>query len=126
MTFTIPSELAAQLVRRGPSRDRSRYVPTHPHALPALRYGLPECGIMVAMVDSTTVLLRQHVERWRRAGAELALIRERELRSVDTREAIRQMFGDNKLVHDAPRLQHSGLVEQQRWFAKLRKTLLAG
>jgi hypothetical protein len=76
------------------------------------------------MLDSTKVLLRQHVDNWRRAGAELALIRERELRSVDTREAVRQMFGDNKFVRDAPRLQHSGLVEQQRWFAKLRKTLL--
>jgi hypothetical protein len=78
------------------------------------------------MLDSTTTLLRQHVETWRRAGAELALLRERELRSVDTREAVRQMFGDNTLVRDAPRLQHSGLVEQQRWFAKLRRTLLAG
>ena len=26
MTFTIPAELAAQFVRRVPSRDRSRYV----------------------------------------------------------------------------------------------------
>jgi hypothetical protein len=78
------------------------------------------------MPDSMTALLRQHVETWRRAGAELALIRERELQLVDTREAVRQLFGDNQLVQDAPRLQHSGLVEQQRWFAKARKTLPGG
>lgn len=78
------------------------------------------------MSDSTTVLLRQHVETWRRAAAELALVKERELQRVDTREAIRQLFGDNTLVQDAPGLQHSGLVEQQRWFAMLRKSLPAG
>jgi hypothetical protein len=74
------------------------------------------------MPDSTTRLLRQHVDSWRRAEAELARQKEQELRNVDTREAVRQLFGYNTLVQDAPRLKHSGLVEQQAWFAKLRKT----
>jgi hypothetical protein len=65
--------------------------------------------------------MRRHVETWRRASAELAALHEQELREVDTREAVRQLFGDNTLVQDAPRLNSSGLVEQQAWFAKLRK-----
>lgn len=64
--------------------------------------------------------LREHVERWRRAASEMERIRERELQNLDTREAIRQLFGDGRLVQNAPRLQYSGLVEQQAWFAKLR------
>jgi len=74
------------------------------------------------MPNTEQNLLRQHVERWRRADAELAAVHERELREVDTREAVRQLFGDNTLVQDAPRLTTSGLVEQQAWFAKLRST----
>jgi hypothetical protein len=78
------------------------------------------------MPDPARVLLREHVESRRRAAAELALVNGRELRDVEAREAVRQLFGGNTLVQDAQRLQHSGLVEQQRWFAKLRKTLPAG
>ena len=74
------------------------------------------------MSDSATQLRRQHIETWRRAAAELALVKEQELRKVDTREAVWQLFGDNTLVQDAPRLMNSGLVEQQAWFAKLRET----
>jgi hypothetical protein len=33
------------------------------------------------------------VETWRTAGVELEAIRRRELRSLDTQEAIRQIFG---------------------------------
>jgi hypothetical protein len=73
------------------------------------------------MCDSSTELLRQHVERWQRAAAELAEIKERELQELDTRQAVSQLFGDNTLVQDAPRLTYSGLVEQQALFAKLRE-----
>jgi len=72
------------------------------------------------MPDPEKDRLKQHVETWRRAGLELAAVRERELGEVDTREAVRQLFGDNTLVQDAARLTTSGLVEQQAWFAKLR------
>jgi hypothetical protein len=50
------------------------------------------------MADSTVQQLQQHVETWRRADFELARVRERELQAVDTREAVRQLFGDNTLV----------------------------
>jgi hypothetical protein len=66
--------------------------------------------------------LRQWVETWRRAGAELEEIRRREIEEMDTREAIRPIFGSAELFFrhlEAPTT--SGLVEQQAWFAKLRR-----
>ncbi|MBL8292800.1 MAG: hypothetical protein JNN08_13235 [Bryobacterales bacterium] len=78
------------------------------------------------MSDSPTRVLRQHVETWRRADAELSRLKQQELQNVDTRKAVWQMFGENTLVQDAPKLRDSGLVEQQAWFAKLRKIRPAG
>lgn len=67
-------------------------------------------------------LLRRWVETWRLAGVELDEIRRREIESVDTREAIRQIFGPaGPWLRDLPAPTTSGLVEQQAWFAKLRR-----
>ena len=66
-------------------------------------------------------LIRRWVETWRRAGAELDEIRRRELESADTREAIRRLYGSGALVRDLPPRTTSGLVDQQAWFAKLRR-----
>ena len=66
-------------------------------------------------------LMRRWVETWRRAGEELDEIRRRELQSTDTREAIRHLYGSGALVQDLPRRTTSGLVEQQAWFARLRR-----
>lgn len=74
------------------------------------------------MADRVNPMLQEHVQRWRRAASELEAIRERELQTVDTREAVRQLFGNNTLVQNAPRLNHSGLIDQQVWFARLRKS----
>jgi hypothetical protein len=52
------------------------------------------------------------VETWRRAGEELESIRRTEIESVDTREAVRQVFGGNAAAVPA-RSPTSGLVEQQ-------------
>ena len=65
-------------------------------------------------------LLRRWVDTWRQAGQELDDVRRRELESIDTQEAIRQLFGDGDYVDDSPPKVTSGLVEQQAWFAKLR------
>ena len=74
-------------------------------------------------VDKDRELLRHWVETWRRAGPELEEIRRRELQALDTREAIRQLFGASEsLFRNQPRRTTSGLVEQQAWFAKLRST----
>jgi hypothetical protein len=63
-------------------------------------------------------LLRKWVETWRRAGPELERIHRHELQAVDTREAVRQIFGTNlRLTEPAPTT--SGLVEQQAWFMRL-------
>jgi hypothetical protein len=70
-------------------------------------------------------LLRRWVETWRRAGLELEDIRRREIEALDTpeatREAIRQLFGSEAAFRNLPPRMTSGLVEQQAWFAKLRR-----
>jgi hypothetical protein len=63
------------------------------------------------------------VQTWKRAAAELGRLRESELRDLDTREAVRQLFGHNTLAQDAPKLPTSGLVEQQAWFSRTKNRL---
>jgi hypothetical protein len=73
-------------------------------------------------IDRDRELLRQWVETWRRAGPELEEIRRREIEAIDTGEAIRQIFGSSEsLFRNLEAPTTSGLVEQQAWFAKLRK-----
>ena len=61
------------------------------------------------------------VETWKLAGADLERIRRQELRELDTYRAIVLLCGpgDYSRPPRAPK-PWSGLVEQQRWFAKLR------
>ena len=77
------------------------------------------------MVDRQTVqereLMRRWVETWRRAGPQLDEIRRHEIGMIDTREAIRQLFGSATAYRALPPRTTSGLVEQQAWFAKLRQ-----
>lgn len=72
--------------------------------------------------DQDRELLRQWVETWRRAGPELEEIRRREIEFADTREAVRQIFGSSEsFFRDLEAPTTSGLVEQQAWFARLRR-----
>jgi len=64
-------------------------------------------------------LRRRWVETWRRAGLELERLRRAEIESIDTREAVRQIFGSE--THADPAPPTSGLVEQQAWFARFRQ-----
>ena len=73
------------------------------------------------MLEDDRQLMRRWVETWMRAGPGLDAIRKREIQSADTREAVRQLFGSAAVFHDLPRRTTSGLVEQQAWFAKLRR-----
>jgi len=77
------------------------------------------------MADQKTApdrkLMRRWVETWQRAGQELDEIRRREIEATDTAEAIRQLFGSAVPHQDTSRRTTSGLVEQQAWFAKLRR-----
>jgi len=64
-------------------------------------------------------LCRRWVETWRRAGEELERLRRTEIESIDTREAVRQIFGsDGPALPAAP--PTSGLVEQQAWFGRIQ------
>jgi hypothetical protein len=65
---------------------------------------------------------RAFVERWRQAGPRLEAIRRQELRELDAYAAIARLCGDAD-YHSAPRAPKptSGLIEQQRLFARLRR-----
>jgi hypothetical protein len=65
-------------------------------------------------------LRRRWVETWRSAGEELEQIRRTEIESVDTQEAVRQIFGSDWPAVQAPPAT-SGLVEQQAWFARISR-----
>ncbi len=64
--------------------------------------------------------VRRWVDTWREAGLALDDLRRREIQATDTREAIRQIFGQASTFQDLSPRTTSGLVEQQAWFAKLR------
>jgi hypothetical protein len=65
---------------------------------------------------------RRWVRAWREAGPRLDAIRRRELHEVDPYDAIAKLCGpaDYRVAPRAPR-PSSGLVEQQRIFARGRK-----
>jgi hypothetical protein len=65
--------------------------------------------------------LRQWVENWKRLGPLLEEIRDRELLSVDTTAAIQALSGLARAARlERPPHPTSGLVEQQRYFRRLR------
>lgn len=69
------------------------------------------------------VELKRWAETWERAGRELTLIRRRELQAMtddDVRRAIADLFS-GAVTADLPPRTTSGLVEQQRLFAQLRR-----
>lgn len=68
-------------------------------------------------------LLRKWVETWTQAGPELDAIRRRELEALtddDIRRIVQNLMSV-PLLPDLPMRLDSGLVEQQRWFARLRE-----
>jgi hypothetical protein len=64
---------------------------------------------------------KQWVNAWNAAGPEMERLRRRELRALDPLKAITLLCGpaDYRVAPRAPK-PTSGLVEQQRWFMKLR------
>lgn len=62
-------------------------------------------------------LLRRWAETWQRAGEELDRLWREELETVDTQEAVRQIFGGELAL--PPPEPTSGLIEQQAWFRRL-------
>jgi hypothetical protein len=66
--------------------------------------------------------LKRWAETWERAGRALEALRRRELQAMtddDVRRVISELFG-GAMLPDLPPRMTSGLVEQQRLFARLR------
>jgi len=67
--------------------------------------------------------LKQWAETWERAGREMSALRRRELQAMtddDVRRAVAELFS-GPLLPDLPPRATSGLIEQQRLFAVLRR-----
>lgn len=69
---------------------------------------------------------KRWVEAWKTAGEEMERLRRQELRGLDPVQAIALLCGpaDYTVEPRAPK-PASGLVEQQRWFMKLRGLISA-
>jgi hypothetical protein len=66
--------------------------------------------------------MRRWVETWKRAGPELEAIRRKEIEKIDVHQnlaALESAF--NHGTRTCPPRDTSGLVEMQKWFAKLRR-----
>jgi hypothetical protein len=73
-------------------------------------------------MDEKALILRW-IETWKRAGPALEAIRRRELEALtddDVRLYVQQIHGLPLPPGLPPRVE-SGLVEQQRWFARLHR-----
>ena len=79
-------------------------------------------AIVIPMSVEEESALKAYVERWKRVGPLLEKQREEDVRRSDTISNI-AAFGRlwNEAVRVWPPPPTSGLVEQQRWFQKLRK-----
>ena len=72
------------------------------------------------MTEAERELTKRWVDTWAKAAPELQKVRDADIRAADTAEAMRLFTGSAEwaVVH-RPALPTSGLIEQQRWFAKL-------
>ena len=72
------------------------------------------------MTEAERELTKRWVDTWAKAAPELQKVRDADIRAADTAQAMRLFAGsaDWAVVH-RPALPTSGLVEQQRWFAKV-------
>jgi hypothetical protein len=65
--------------------------------------------------------LRHWVETWRAAGPELEAIRRREIREANNLQVLASLEAAfNHAVRTMPPRESSGMVEMQKWLAKLR------
>jgi hypothetical protein len=73
------------------------------------------------MDDLERERVRQWIRNWEVVGPVLARLRDESIRNADTAAAIEQLSDafESARLHWAPPTT-SGLVEQQRWFARLR------
>ena len=66
-------------------------------------------------------MIRAWVKTWQEAGPPLEAIRRREIREADNLKVLATLEGAfNHALRTMPPRPSSGLVEMQRWLAKLR------
>jgi hypothetical protein len=67
-------------------------------------------------------MMRRWVRTWKEAGPELEAIRLQEIRESDNLKVLAMLEGAfNQALRTMPPRPSSGLVEMQRWFARLRR-----
>jgi hypothetical protein len=67
-------------------------------------------------------MMRRSVEAWKEAGPQVEAIRRREIRDADNLQVLAVLEGAfNHALRTMPARESSGLVEMQKWFAKLRR-----
>jgi hypothetical protein len=67
-------------------------------------------------------LIQRWVDTWKEAGPKLDAIRRREIQQADNLKVLAMLEGAfNHALRTLPPRPSSGLVEMQRWFAKLRR-----
>ena len=78
--------------------------------------------LSMIMNDEERSRVKQWIIRWRNAGPLLRKLKKNELQQIDTAAAIQRLARafESCRIHFRPS-NHSGLVEQQRWFQKLRQ-----
>ena len=65
-------------------------------------------------------MIRRWVETWKRAGPELEAIRRREIREADNLKVLAALEDAFNYALQLPPRPSSGMVEMQRYLAKLR------
>jgi hypothetical protein len=72
-------------------------------------------------MESTASALKTRIAQWASAAPILQEVRDADIRSASTATALKNLQGAiNRTVSTMPERKISGLVEQQRWFQKIR------
>jgi hypothetical protein len=73
------------------------------------------------MNEANDAALRDYVSRWQTAAPLLRQVRDQDIRNADPAAAMKAFTGrSERAVSLMPPGPTSGLIEQQRWFMKLR------
>ena len=68
-------------------------------------------------------MIKRWVRTWQQAAPELEAIRRREIRELDTLQTLASLESAfNHATRTLPPRPSSGMVEMQKWFAKLRNS----
>jgi len=82
----------------------------------------PSKTYLHGMTATEKEALRAYVARWERAAPLLQQVRDADIRAADTAQSMKIFSGSATwAVTHRPAAPTSGLVEQQRWFMKLRQ-----